>query len=239
MFDTKRIQQDFSKAAAHYDNHAHLQQRVLRRLVEQVEPLVAPGALILDAGCGTGQCAGLLAGREFVQLDLSHAMCAVAARNGHDAITGTMEALPFADGVFDAVISSLALQWLPDWRQAMEELRRVLKPGGVLAVSTFAAATLHELRESFAAVDGAPHVSPFTDVQGWRSETIIEHFPDMQALMRALKVIGAANKLSGRRRGLTTRSRLQRVEEAYRERFADKNGLRATWEVLYWVELCQ
>ncbi|HEU5048570.1 MAG TPA: methyltransferase domain-containing protein [Rickettsiales bacterium] len=239
MFDIKRIQQDFSKAAAQYDEYAHLQQHVLRRLVEWAAPLVPADALVLDAGCGTGQCAKLLEGRRFVQLDLSPAMCAIARRNGHSAVTGTIAALPFADGSFDAVISSLALQWLPDWRGAMQELKRVVKPGGVVAVSTFGAATLHELRESFAAIDGDAHVSPFADAQGWQKEIVTEHFADMGALMRALKAIGAANKLAGRRKGLTTRRRLQQVEAVYRERFVDKNGLRVTWEILYWIESCR
>jgi len=98
--------------------HARLQQDVLRKLLTQAKPLFPANARILDAGSGTGQLAKELAeGYNIVQLDLAYNMCLKSLENGNSAVNGTMESLPFADGSFDVVFSSLALQWLPDWQQ--------------------------------------------------------------------------------------------------------------------------
>jgi malonyl-CoA O-methyltransferase len=235
MFDKKRIQQDFSHAAAGYDNHTALQHTVLAALLEKVKPHLSRTAQILDAGCGTGRLAKELPTHKIVQLDVAFAMCAKVAKKG-PTVNATMEALPFADATFDIVFSSLVLQWLPDWQHAIYEMKRVLKPGGVLAVSTFGDGTLEELKESFATGDRYPHVSWFLPASEFHyKETIIEYFPDLKSLMKHLKAIGARNKLINRRKSLMTQRQLQAVENYYREHFGTPKGLPVTWEVLYSV----
>lgn len=237
MFDQRRIRQDFSRAAAQYDAHALLQQRVLARLFGRVDPFIAPDARILDAGCGTGQFAHILKRRDVVQVDVSAAMCAEASRHSEWVACADMAVLPFADGCFDAVFSSLALQWLPNVQAGLREFERVVKPGGVVAVSTFGASTLRELRASFAEVDDYPHVSPFIrpDIS-WQKETVTEYFPDLRAIMQGLKAIGAGNKLAGRRKAMMPRGLMAQAEQFYREHFGADAGLPVTWEVLYRVE---
>jgi len=235
MFDRHQIGQDFSRASAQYDAHAHLQQQVLRSLWSRLAPLVNEDSLILDAGCGTGQLAREVR-RNIVQLDIAPAMCARAVSQGIPAVNGTIAALPFAEHCFDAVFSSLALQWVEDWQAALQEMERVVKPGGVVAVSTFGANTLRELRESFASADAYPHVSSFIDGGAFERETVTEYVPDLAALMRHLKHIGARNKLSARRKSLFTKRQMQQVERYYRDRFGEKQGLPVTWEILYSVK---
>jgi malonyl-CoA O-methyltransferase len=151
---------------------------------------------------------------------------------------GTIEMLPFGNAVFDAVISSLVLQWLPDPEAAMQELRRVARPGGLIAVSSFGANTLRELRLSFAEYDDYPHVSPFIVPDGsWEREVMTEYFPDLLSLMHALKIIGAGNKLDARRKAVMPPGALKKIEAFYRRHFgSDGRGLPVTWEVLYKVE---
>jgi ubiquinone/menaquinone biosynthesis C-methylase UbiE len=117
--------------------------RARRRLAAALA--LRPGDSTLDVGCGTGlNFASLLAhvGAEgsLVGVDLTAEMLARAgervARGGWanvELIEGDAAELPFDDQSFDAVCSTLALSIVPDWRRAVAEAWRVLRPGGRLA----------------------------------------------------------------------------------------------------------
>lgn len=100
---------------------------------------------VLDAGCGPGVVLEEIAkrGHKATGMDFSREMVEHASRaagNGGlklcGCIQGDLEALPFKDSAFDAVVCVGVLQYLPDDKAGLSELRRVLKPGG-LAIVTF------------------------------------------------------------------------------------------------------
>jgi SAM-dependent methyltransferase len=99
------------------------------------------GRRILDAGCGAGPLLAALRDRGAIVtgFDKSAGMLDLARRRlGDDADLQVAELgnpLPFPDDTFDDVTASLVLHYLEDWRPALGELRRVLKPGGRLIVS--------------------------------------------------------------------------------------------------------
>jgi SAM-dependent methyltransferase len=98
-----------------------------------VEWLAAqPGESILDLCCGDGQLTARIAasGAIVVGLDASPQMAAAARARGIKVDEGQAEALPYADGTFDAVFSNAALHWVHGQDAMMAEVRRVLKPGG-------------------------------------------------------------------------------------------------------------
>jgi ubiquinone/menaquinone biosynthesis C-methylase UbiE len=103
----------------------------------------APGKCALDIGTGTGQLAVYLAraGFSVTGIDLSPRMISLARRYALaqdlkiDYQTGDAEKLEFEDNRFDVVVSRNLLWTLPHPGKALEEWRRVMKPGGVLVVS--------------------------------------------------------------------------------------------------------
>ncbi len=97
-----------------------------------------PGARVLDACCGTGDLA-LAAEREggiVTGLDFSSQMLARARRKSSSIewVEGDVLALPFDDGSFDVVTVGFGVRNVADLRAGLEELRRVLRPGGRLAI---------------------------------------------------------------------------------------------------------
>jgi SAM-dependent methyltransferase len=104
---------------------------------------VCAGTRVLDVGCGSGLTLVLAARRGALAsgLDISPGLLGVARRRLPDADLreGDMEALPFDAAVFDAVLGVNAFQFAGDPLRALREAARVLRPGGRLVASLFAA----------------------------------------------------------------------------------------------------
>lgn len=113
------------------------------RLCEAVE--AGPGQHVLDVACGTGVLAREAARRvgddgAVTGLDVNPGMLAVARRESPAGIRweeGRAEELPFDDASFDAVACQFSLMFFEDKVAAMEEMWRVLRPGGRLAVAVW------------------------------------------------------------------------------------------------------
>jgi SAM-dependent methyltransferase len=163
------------------------------------------------------------------------------------------EFLPFAPGSFDAVLSVLLLHWVNDLPGALLQLRRALKPDGLLLVSLLGGETLDELRqclmEAELAEEGgiSPRVSPFAELRelggllqraGFAmpvvdSDRLIATYPDALALMRELRLMGEGNATAERRRSFSRRGTLLRAAALYAEKFAGSDGrIPASFEIV-------
>ncbi|WP_440026076.1 malonyl-ACP O-methyltransferase BioC [Chromobacterium amazonense] len=263
--DKARVRASFEKAAASYDSAAVLQREVSDRMAERLDYIKHQPAVILDAGAGTGYGAAHLRQRypqaRVIELDLAHAMLLASrerAREGDGLlkklfkpsqpwqINADIEKLPLADDSVDMIWSNLTIQWINVPDKMFAELRRVLKPDGLLMFSTLGPDTLFELRGAFAGIDGATHVNQFIDMHdigdalmraGFAEpvmdmEKIVLTYDDAKAVMRDLKAIGAHNATAGRGRGLMGKQAWRKVEEAYECHRRD-GKLPASYEVVY------
>jgi malonyl-CoA O-methyltransferase len=255
-FDHRQVQRAFARAAPQYAATAVLQKEVESRLLEQLDYVERVPARILDVGCGPGRASAALKARwpkaQVLALDLAFPMLIEAKKHvgwlrpKFQRVNADARALPLADGSVDLLYSNLCIQWVTDLPALFAEWRRVVAPGGMVLLSTFGPQTLHELRGAFAAVDDDPHVSPFAPIQtlgdallasGFRdpvldADTFTLTYRDAGDLMRELRAIGAGNAAQARRRTLTGKARMQRVQAAY-EPFRRDGVLPATYEVLY------
>jgi SAM-dependent methyltransferase len=163
------------------------------------------------------------------------------------------EVLPFRDRSLDLVVSGLALQHVNDLPGVLAQIRRALKPDGLLLAALLGGGTLAELRAAFLAAEeeveggASPRVAPFADVQDLGAllqrarlalpvvdaDTVTVTYTDALALMRELRAMGATNVLRARRRTPLRRATLLRMLEIYQERFGLPDGrIPATFEIL-------
>lgn len=265
LYDTRQVRRAFSRAAASYDAAAKLQHAVESRLLEMLDYLDDPAlqrakpGVVVDLGCGPGRAAQAMQKRwpkaRVLALDLALPMLREARSTSRgwnplarrpQPVCADARALPLADGSVDVLFSNLCLQWVEDLDAVFAGFRHVLKPDGLLLLSSFGPDTLWELREAFARADEAPHVSPFADIAavgdalvraGFHQPVLDREvetttYPDLAALMRELRAIGATNALASRRHTLTGRARFAAAERAYEAMRRDDGLLPATWETI-------
>jgi demethylmenaquinone methyltransferase / 2-methoxy-6-polyprenyl-1,4-benzoquinol methylase len=130
----------FDRIAPVYDamNHAMTAGLDRRWRAETARAVVSPGDRVLDSCCGTGDLAiaCLRAGGRVTGLDFSERMLDRARRKSDEVewVEGDALALPFAEGSFDAATVGFGVRNLEDLGKGLGELRRVLRPGGRLAI---------------------------------------------------------------------------------------------------------
>ena len=156
----------FGRAAGHYTQHDELQRLSASLLLEQLDIKTFPE--VLDAGCGPGSISRFWrdAGSRVTALDLSVDMLAEARRG--NCAHRYLEALPLADGSVDLAWSNLAVQWCDNLATAVDELSRVVRPGGRVAFSTLLSGSLPELNQAWRAIDARPHANRFLSEQAVR-----------------------------------------------------------------------
>ncbi len=186
---------DYAQQARTYDRTRAASPSVLAPLHRALAS--APGPRVLDVGGGTGNYAAALheQGLEPLVVDRSPDMLAVAAGKGLPVLRGDADALPVGDRSLDAVMLVSMLHHVPRWEQALAEARRVLVPGGRLALMAFARehlevhwvtgyfpATTASFRDAHQTLDELRAAVPGAVVQPLRYEDVVDG--SMAALCR-------------------------------------------------------
>lgn len=130
---------DLEEYHASYEHHADRKLRTAIIRLNRIAPTVhGDNVRFLDVGCGTGSTlqAAELRGWEPVGVDISGRVARLCRERGFEAHAVDGRKLPFEDQSFDVLTAWSVIEHVPDIREALAEWRRVLKPGGVLAVDT-------------------------------------------------------------------------------------------------------
>ncbi|MBI4769286.1 MAG: methyltransferase domain-containing protein [Chloroflexi bacterium] len=128
----------FDRAAENYDQTRGFPPGIADLVGDAALEILGAGRRVLEVGIGTGRVAKplLARGLHVTGVDLARRMMARLLESlppgvaPPDLIEGEAARLPLAPGVFDAVISVHVFHLVADWRDALRETRRVLKPGG-------------------------------------------------------------------------------------------------------------
>ena len=248
VFDRPLVRRRLSRALAQ-GYAGFLLDRAVEDLEERLAAVLRPFPLALDVGTPTPAAAEALrrSGRAGTVVRLS----SVPEPGG---VLGDEERLPFGGEAFDLAVSLLALQGVNDLPGALIQIRRALKPDGLLMAALLGGGTLAELRQAFAQAEGeleggaSPRVAPFADLRdlggllqraGFAlpvtdSDIFRVRYASPFALMQDLRRMGLTNALNDRRRTPLRRATLLRAAEIYAERFADPDGrVRATFEIVW------
>jgi SAM-dependent methyltransferase len=240
LFDRALLSARLNRAR-HMGPATFLLDRVAADMVERLDAVLRKFRQGADIGSAGAQIRDALAGRvdHMIAVDLPEL----------DA-----EPLPLPPGSIDLAVSALALQFVNDLPGVLAQLRRALKPDGLLLAAMIGGDTLTELRQSFAAAEAeceggaSPRVAPFADLRDLGAllqraglalpvtdvDHVVVRYDHAFALMADLKRMAATNILVERRRTPTRRATMLRMAQIYADRFADADGrIRATFDVIW------
>ncbi len=255
VFDRKAVQRHRDRAARDFSGYRFLFDDMADRLVERVGDVLRDFPCVADIGGRDGTLAARLREQRgigaVVTTDLSPHF---SRQNPGWAVVADDEALPFAAGSLDLVVSCLSLHWVNDLPGALLQIRQALKPDGLFIACLWGGETLHELRAALSAAEIAeegglsPRVSPFLDLRdagmllqraGFAlpvvdQDTLTVSYPSPLKLLADLRGMGESNAVAARRKTVTRRATLWRAMQHYLDSHQDAEGrVNATFQAIW------
>lgn len=250
MLNKQRVAQHFSRAAETYARHNALQVDCGRLILSK---LAAPtgSTKLLDAGCGPAAMTPTLLEtcNQYTGLDIAPGMLAYAQQQHPDChwVLGDIEALPFAPASFDRVVSNLAVQWCTDLMQPLQQMSKVLKPGGRAVLTTVLADSMQPLMQTWQALDGRQHGNKFLSASACArvcddfsastsnlSVQLTTHsfeyfYPSAHRMLKTLKGIGANYRID--QKPALTAKVLKQLEQCMAQHRCPDGLLPMRWEI--------
>lgn len=255
LFDHTLMRQRRLRALACFEPGADfLVQRVAEDMAERLSvverhfdhPVQVHGGLPHAASMmkATGKTA------DFKYVDL----CAIPGIDASRQAFAEPDHVPLQPESADLIVSPLALHVTNDTPGVLMQLRRALRPDGLLLAATPGAGTLGELRESLLAAEseltgGAnARIHPYADIRDYGAllqragfalpvadiDDIVVRYADMFALLKDLRAMGMTSVLTDRSRKPANKSLFLRAAQIYAERFSDPDGrIRASFPVIH------
>lgn len=270
------IRRQFNRSAAgSYDKHAQVQRsmadRLAKKLLKAADQEETTRLNIVEIGCGTGTLTEMLVndwpGASITALDIAPAMIEAAEQrvkaSDESGCSSSRVRFLHADvekwapdapaESFDFIVANACFQWLSRPSETLENLRRLLRPNGLLVFTTFGPDTFRELHEAFDAVYRASGIEPqrhglsFQSPTEWHSlleeagfSTIqferaiqTEKYASAKDFLHSVKAVGASTSEAAVLRGLSTRQLFAGMYKEYENKFSIPEGVTATYDLLF------
>lgn len=244
-----KIAESFGSASKSYDVSARLQRYSGKHLMPWLPN--KNDLRVLDLGSGTGFFTDLLSTsyKEVIGLDFSKAMLKFAKNcRNHNILWLNADAhkIPLQDESIDFIYSNLVLQWCEPLDNAIKEMLRVLKPGGLIIFTTLVDGTLYELKSSWRLVDNDQHVIDFktekqledffnteySQILQHKCQDIVLEYKNVIHLARELKGLGANHLANKKNRGLSGKEKWFAMTDHYQQ-FVQPDGIYPATYCLY------
>lgn len=274
IFDRRLVRMRRDRAAKSFEDYSFLLERCEEEFAERLGSYLAgrkagnesaaPGedfgrVLCLGSHKGSGERVlrdvPSFAPSLLVECDLSAKMLSRIPDRADPAfnVVGSDELLPFAPASFDIILAPLTLQFANDLPGALAQMRRCLRPGGLLLCAIFGGETLHELRGAFAKaeidIEGglSPRVIPFADIKDFGGllqrvgftepvcdvDKVRVSYAKVTRLMRDLRGMGLTNPMHNRRRAFLRRMTLEALESTYKNQFGSEDQIEASFHIIF------
>lgn len=248
-FNKKIINYNFSSKASEYNLRANVQKKVAKKLcqlfIENYPSKNNQKIRILDLGSGTSFVAKNLLKKiencEIYELDLSLEMLNIFQKNPKKImkICADIESLPFTESSFDAIISSFSLQWIENFENLFDVLKKLLKPRAILAFSIPDNQSFQELKNSPFLINKMPDKQELLNILESRqfikkkfiNEKINEKFLNLVQALKSFKKIGVNYYFPN-----NNKKTFQELKNFYLKNF--QNALtykKLSWSICYFI----
>ncbi len=249
LIDKRLVRERFRRSLKSYARHAVVQNAMAAGLSEMV-CREHPGRLferVLEVGSGTGALTAEMLKRSRVNLYYANDIVEESRLFLDDVIgnfpgtelrffAGDIESCAALPSELDCVVSNATLQWLQDLDGLFNRISRCIRPGGLLAFSTFGPSNMREIADIeniglvYRSLEELERLAGrYFELVESREEEIVLEFSTPELALRHIRETG----VNGITRRLWTKSRYMNFLESYRQRFASGSGVSLTYHPVY------
>lgn len=250
MTDKLLIKKRFSKSINTYNKNAPVQKKMAENLVNFVKPISDTSfGKVLDLGCGTGMVSQYMLENfkihELIANDISRDFYLCSAKLAEkfsdtkiSFFQADLEDTFLFDNDNDLIISGAAFQWINDKEKLFSGLKNIIKPGGIIAFSTFGTQNFCEIKEitsnslKYCSFDDTlSALSKNFEIMHASQEIVKLLFENPIEILKHLKYTG----VNGVSNQLWTKNKLNLFSESYKKLFSQNSKLSLTYHPMYFI----